>query len=71
MNLQEIYSELLSNIGFSANEIQKNWLDLEKAYSNKSRHYHNLTHIKDMIMSFDNYHNQLDNPNEILFSKIA
>jgi len=68
MNLQEIYSELLSNIGFSANEIQKNWLDLEKAYSNKSRHYHNLTHIKDMIMSFDNYHNQLDNPNEILFS---
>ncbi len=68
MNLQEIYSELLSNIGFSANDIQKNWLDLEKAYSNKSRHYHNLTHIKDMIMSFDNYHNQLDNPNEILFS---
>ena len=68
MNLQEIYSELLSNIGFSANDIQKNWLDLEKAYSGKSRHYHNLTHIKDMIMSFDNYHNQLDNPNEILFS---
>lgn len=68
MNLQEIYSELLSNIGFSANDIQKNWLDLEKAYSGKSRHYHNLTHIKDIIMSFDNYHNQLDNPNEILFS---
>lgn len=68
MNLQEIYSELLSNIGFSAKDIQKNWLDLEKAYHSKSRHYHNLTHIKDMIMSFDNYHNQLDNPNEILFS---
>jgi len=68
MNLHEIYSELLSNIGFSANDIQKNWLDLEKSYSGKSRHYHNLTHIKDMIMSFDNYHNQLDNPNEILFS---
>ena len=68
MNLDRIYSELLSNIGFSANEIQKNWMDLEKAYSKKSRHYHNLTHITDMIASFDNYHNQLDNPNEILFS---
>jgi predicted metal-dependent HD superfamily phosphohydrolase len=68
MNLDRIYSELLSNIGFSANEIQKNWMDLEKAYSKKSRHYHNLTHIKDMIASFDTYHNQLDNPNEILFS---
>ena len=68
MDLKETYSELLSNIGFSANEIQKNWMDLEKAYSKKSRHYHNLAHIKDMIASFDNYHNQLDNPNEILFS---
>lgn len=68
MDLKETYSELLSNIGFSANEIQKNWMDLEKAYSKKSRHYHNLTHIKDMIASFDTYHNQLDNPNEILFS---
>ncbi|WP_278020862.1 hypothetical protein [Flavobacterium ginsengisoli] len=33
MNLEKIYSELLSNIGFSANEIQQNWLNLEKAYS--------------------------------------
>ena len=68
MNLQKIYSELLSNIGFSANEIQKNWMDLEKAYSKKSRHYHNLAHIKDMIASFDTYRDQLQNLNEILFS---
>ena len=68
MNLQEIYSELLSNIGFSANEIQKNWMDLQKAYSNKSRHYHNLTHIKDMILCFETYSDKLQNPDEILFS---
>ncbi|WP_149206570.1 HD domain-containing protein [Flavobacterium johnsoniae] len=68
MNLEKIYSELLSNIGFSANEIQKNWIDLEKAYSKKSRHYHNLTHLKEMIASFEMYHDQLQNPNEILFS---
>lgn len=68
MNLQEIYSELLSNIGFSANAIQKNWLDLQKAYSNKSRHYHNLTHIKDMILCFETYSDKLQNPDEILFS---
>ena len=68
MNLQEIYSELLSNIGFSANEIQKNWLDLEKAYSKKSRHYHNLTHLKEMIASFETYRDKLQNPNEVLFS---
>ncbi len=68
MNLEKIYSELLSNIGFSANEIQKNWIDLEKAYSKKSRHYHNLTHLKEMIASFETYRDKLQNPNEVLFS---
>jgi predicted metal-dependent HD superfamily phosphohydrolase len=68
MNLDKIYSELLSNIGFSANEIQQNWKDLEKAYAKKSRHYHNLIHLKEMIESFENYSNLLQNPNEILFS---
>lgn len=68
MNLEKIYSELLSNIGFEANEIQKNWQDLEKAYSKKSRHYHNLTHLKEMIVSFETYRDQLQNPNEVLFS---
>ncbi|SCY64337.1 Predicted metal-dependent phosphohydrolase, HD superfamily [Flavobacterium anhuiense] len=68
MNLKEIYSDLLLNIGFSANEIQQNWLDLEKAYSKKSRHYHNLTHLKEMIASFEVYRDKLQNPNEILFS---
>jgi len=68
MNLKEIYSDLLLNIGFSANEIQQNWLDLEKTYSKKSRHYHNLTHLKEMIESFETYRDKLENPNEILFS---
>lgn len=68
MNLEKIYSDLLSNIGFSANEIQQKWLDLEKAYSKKSRHYHNLTHLKEMIASFETYRDKLQNPNEVLFS---
>jgi len=68
MNLEKIYSELLYTIGFSEDEIQKNWEDLEKAYSKKSRHYHNLTHLKEMIKGFETYRDKLQNPNEILFS---
>ncbi|KAF2328639.1 HD domain-containing protein [Flavobacterium ginsenosidimutans] len=68
MNLKEIYSDLLLNIGFSVKEIQQNWKDLEKAYSKKSRHYHNLTHLKEMIDSFEIYKDKLQNPDEILFS---
>lgn len=68
MNLEKTYSELLLNIGFSENKIQKNWLDLEKAYSKKSRYYHNLTHIQDMIFSYGKYSNRLQFPDEILYS---
>jgi predicted metal-dependent HD superfamily phosphohydrolase len=68
MNLKEKFSELLANIGFSANETEQNWLNLEKAYSKKSRHYHNLTHIKDMIECFEIYFDKLQFPNEVLFS---
>ena len=68
MILKEIYTALLQNIGFSVGDIEKNWLDLEKAYSTKSRHYHNLTHIQDMVESFETYRTNLQNQNEILFS---
>lgn len=68
MNLEKIYSELFLNIGFSANEIQHNWNVLEKAYSQKSRHYHNLNHLKEMIQSFEIYRDRLENLDEILCS---
>ncbi|MWB96160.1 hypothetical protein GON26_17495 [Flavobacterium sp. GA093] len=68
MNLKDKYTQLLSKIGFGTNEIQQNWLDLEKAYSKKSRHYHNLTHIQDMISSYDKYADQLQFPVEVLYA---
>ncbi|MEN2398627.1 hypothetical protein GKZ90_0002495 [Flavobacterium sp. MC2016-06] len=68
MNLQEKYSNLLSKIGFDPNKIRLLWLDLEKTYSTKSRHYHNLNHLKEMIELFDEYQNNLKDPDEVLFS---
>jgi predicted metal-dependent HD superfamily phosphohydrolase len=68
MDLQQKYTELLLKIGFPENDIQQHWLDLEKAYSKKSRHYHNLTHIQDMIFSYEKYSDQLQFPNEVLYS---
>jgi predicted metal-dependent HD superfamily phosphohydrolase len=68
MDLKERFSELLINIGFAENEIEPNWLSLEKAYTKKSRHYHNLKHLEDMVECFERYRDQIQNPNEILFS---
>jgi predicted metal-dependent HD superfamily phosphohydrolase len=68
MNLQERHSELLIKIGVNPNEIYDLWPNLEKAYSGKSRHYHNLNHLQEMIELFDIYHNNIKNPNEVLYS---
>jgi predicted metal-dependent HD superfamily phosphohydrolase len=68
MDLKERFSELLINIGFAKNEIEPNWLSLEKPYTNKSRHYHNLKHLEDMVECFERYRDHIQNPNEILFS---
>ncbi|RUT69281.1 hypothetical protein D0817_17435 [Flavobacterium cupreum] len=68
MSLKQKFRELLANIGFEEKEIERNWSDLEKAYSGKSRHYHNLTHIRDMVECFEMYLDQLQFPNEVLFA---
>jgi predicted metal-dependent HD superfamily phosphohydrolase len=68
MNLKEIYTNLLFEIGFTLNEINTLWLDLEKAYSKKSRYYHNLTHLEEMVFWFLKYKQQLQQPNEVLYS---
>lgn len=68
MNLKAIYKNLLFEIGFTPNEINSLWLDLEKAYSKKSRYYHNLTHLEEMVFWFTKYKEQLQQPKEVLFS---
>lgn len=68
MNLQKRHSELLISIGVNSNEFKGTWQNLEKAYTAKSRHYHNLNHLQEMIELFDIYHSHLKNPNEVLYS---
>lgn len=68
MNLQQIHFELLDKIGFEANKINALWTELVKAYSSSSRHYHNLTHLEEMIVLFGEYESELQFPNEVLYS---
>ena len=68
MTLLDKYTELLLNIGFEENTILPHWQNLEKAYSSKARHYHNLNHLSEMIVCYDLYRSHLENPNEVLFA---
>lgn len=68
MKLQERFKELLLKIGFEASKTTSLWQDLEKMYSAKSRHYHNLTHLEEMIALYDIHHAQLQFPKEVLYA---
>lgn len=68
MNLQHRLKELLFKIGFEASKINPLWQDLEKAYTAKSRHYHNLTHVEEMVALYENYYSDLQFPNEVLYA---
>ena len=68
MNLEKTYIELLQKIGFSITEIGIHWKDLKKVYSGKSRHYHNLVHLDEMIVLYETYKSKLQFPDELLYS---
>ena len=69
MNLQQLFETLLLKIGFDQSKIESLWHDLEKVYSAKSRHYHNLTHLEEMIVLYENYQSELKFPDEVLAMK--
>lgn len=68
MDLEKTHTELLQKIGFSITEIRMHWKDLEKVYSKKSRHYHNLIHLEEMIVLYEIYKSKLQFPDEVLYA---
>lgn len=68
MNLEELFLNLFARIGFSEVEAAANWNNLQKAYSRKSRHYHNLNHLQEMLVCFNAYREQLQYPDEVLYA---
>jgi predicted metal-dependent HD superfamily phosphohydrolase len=67
MDLKEKFVNVLLEIGFEASKIDTLWQDLEKAYSGKSRYYHNLTHLEEMIVQYERYQSELTFPVEVLY----
>ena len=68
MDLREIFIELCQRIGISNDVAPQYWQEIEQAYSAKSRYYHNLSHVTEMIGCFETYKSQLAFPDEVLFA---
>lgn len=68
INLNSIFSNLISK--FSNEEKLKidYWQEIEKAYSQKNRKYHNLTHLENMILELENVKDEISDYDSLLFS---
>ncbi|UMQ41787.1 hypothetical protein MKS83_20680 [Chryseobacterium sp. Y16C] len=68
MNLKERFSAL--SLAFSPDQelIEKLWSEIEKNYSQKSRHYHNLAHLESMFSELDAVNVRISNYLNISFS---
>ncbi|MBB5267047.1 hypothetical protein [Algibacter amylolyticus] len=44
------------------------WSEIEKHYTSKSRHYHNLEHLENMLIELENVKSQIRNLDTLLFS---
>ena len=68
MNKKAIFSNLISK--FSNDEKLKldYWNEIEKSYSHKSRKYHNLTHLENMILELESVKDEISDYDALLFS---
>lgn len=67
-NLKAIWKELALNYTDDVRIATALWIEIEKAYSDKERHYHNLTHLKYMADKALEYKELLNDPDTVMFS---
>lgn len=68
MILKDRFETLCLNFSQDKNLINRFWLEIEKNYSLKNRHYHNLQHLKTLFEEIDTIKTQIENFNNISFS---
>ncbi|WP_210465721.1 HD domain-containing protein [Rufibacter roseolus] len=66
--LRQTWQQLASHYTADQALITRLWKELEKAYSGKSRHYHNLWHIEAMLRLAEEYQTTLGSPNLVKFA---
>ncbi|MCX8533012.1 HD domain-containing protein [Chryseobacterium luquanense] len=68
MILKEKFEKICLNSTNDSNLIEKLWFEIEKKYSAKSRHYHNLQHLENMFREIENVKDKIENVNIISYS---
>jgi len=67
-NLSEIFIKLCSKYSENNTLIFEYWKEIEKSYSQKNRHYHNLRHLENMIIELKKVNENIEDIDSVLFS---
>lgn len=68
MNLKEKFFQLCSLFNQDKVLIENLWHEIEKNYSEKARHYHNLTHLENMLSELESVKEEILNFSNISFA---
>lgn len=66
--LKEKFLDLIRKYSDNENYNSECWREIEKKYSSKTRHYHNLEHLENMITELKNVESQVKNLDTLLFA---
>lgn len=66
MNLRDYFFQLCSHFNQDKMLIENFWVEIEKKYAEKGRHYHNLTHLENMFLEL--VKDRIENFSNISFS---
>lgn len=68
MTLKERFRQNCLLFTRETDTIEKLWFEIEKRYTEKSRHYHNFAHIESMFTELDSVTARAENMNNLSFS---
>lgn len=66
--LKNTFIDLIANYTKDESLMKELWTEIEKSYSSKSRHYHNLEHLKSLLKELNDVKGKIDNWNCLLFT---
>jgi predicted metal-dependent HD superfamily phosphohydrolase len=68
MNLEATFKSLVEKYDTNTVVIDRLWTEINKSYSNKKRHYHNLTHLENLWTALNQHKNLIQDWDAILFA---
>ena len=66
--LQQTFKDLLYTYNIPENLYMQYWAEIEKHYTAKKRHYHNLTHLENILQELQKCKSKIKDWDSILFA---